>query len=100
MATDHINYEDEMNLQYKTPTAIVNLYTRVAWFMFVVPTFMMMFNFDDMSRVFIPHKYNYIGNESDTVVPTRYETLYIYDRLPKFWLLDIKSFINYQQYRN
>ena len=44
MATDHINYEDEMNLQYKTPTPIVNLYTRVAWFMFVVHTFMMMFN--------------------------------------------------------
>jgi hypothetical protein len=62
MATDHVNYEDEMNQQYKTPTPIVNMYMRVAWFLFVVPAFMMLFNFDDLTRVLVPHKYNYIGN--------------------------------------
>jgi len=62
MATDHVNYEDEMNQQYKTPTPIVNLYMRVAWFLFVVPAFMMLFNFDDLIRVLVPHRYSYIGN--------------------------------------
>jgi hypothetical protein len=93
MAADHVNYEDELNQQYKTPTPIVNLYIRVAWFLFVVPAFMMFFNFDDLTRVLVPHKYSYKGNESDTVIPTRYETLYVYDRLPKFWLFRQKTIL-------
>ena len=84
MGADHINYEEEMNQQYKTPTVIVNLWMRVAWFLFVVPGFMIMCNMDDMVRVFVPHKYSYIGNETDTVSPTRYETLYTIDYIPKF----------------
>jgi hypothetical protein len=84
MAADHINYEEEMNQQYKTPVPIVNLWMRVAWFLFLVPGFMIMFNFDDMVRIFVPHTYNYIGNETDVTIPTRYESLYIMDRIPKF----------------
>lgn len=70
MAADHVNYEEDMNQQYKTPTALVNLWMRVGWFLFLVPGFMIMFNFDDMIRIFQPHKYSYIGNVSDTVTPS------------------------------
>lgn len=72
MGGDHINFEEEMNQQYKTPTAFVNLWQRVAWFLFLVPIFMLVVNMDDMVRVFTPHRYAYIGNESDTVTPVRY----------------------------
>jgi hypothetical protein len=72
MGGDHINFEEEMNQQYKTPTAFVNLWQRVAWFLFLVPIFMLVVNMDDMTRVFTPHKYAYMGNESDTVLPSRY----------------------------
>ena len=87
MGADHINYEEEMNQQYKTPTVLVNTWMRIAWFLFVVPGFMIMCNMDDMVRVFVPHKYSYMGNETDTVNPTRYETLYLIDYIPKFWFL-------------
>ena len=73
-----------MNQQYKTPTVIVNLWMRVAWFLFWVPGFMLMCNMDDMVRVFVPHRYTYAGNTTETVVPTRYETLYTIDYVPKF----------------
>ena len=86
MAADHINYEEEMNQQYKTPIPIVNLWMRVAWFLFVVPGVLMFFCLDDMVRIFVPHKYNYIGMETDATIPTRYESLYAMDRIPKFWL--------------
>lgn len=72
MAADHVNYEEDMNQQYKTPAVLVNLWMRVGWFLFLVPGFMIMFNFDDMIRIFQPHKYGYIGNVSDTVTPLRY----------------------------
>ena len=72
MAADHVNFEDDMNQYYKTPTVLSNLIVRVGWFLFVVPIFMMFFNFDDMIRIFVPHKYSYIGNQSDPVIPTRY----------------------------
>ena len=72
MAADHVNYEDDLNQYYKTPTAFSNLTMRVAWLLFFVPIFMMFFNFDDMIRIFQPHKYTYSGNETDTTIPTRY----------------------------
>lgn len=72
MGADHINYEEDMNQQYKTPIIIVNTWMRVAWFLFVVPMFMMLFNYDDLIRILQPHKYAYIGKESDTVTPLRY----------------------------
>ena len=84
MGADHVNYEEDMNQQYKTPPVLVNTWQRVGWFLFIVPGFMIIFNTDDMVRIFQPHKYNYIGNASDTVTPLRYETLYVFDRLPKF----------------
>ena len=73
-----------MNQQYKTPTPVVNLWMRSAWFLFLVPGFMMLFNTDDMIRIFVPRRNAYIGNETDTIIPTRYETLYAIDRIPKF----------------
>ncbi len=73
-----------MNQNYKTPTVIVNTWMRVAWFLFLVPGFMILCNFDDMVRIFIPHKYTYMGKANDTVIPTRYESLYAIDYLPKF----------------
>jgi hypothetical protein len=72
MAVDHVNFEEDMNQQYKTPTVFVNLWMRVAWFLFTVPIFMLIFNMDDMVRVFQPHKYRYIGNESEPIIPARY----------------------------
>lgn len=84
MGADHINYEEEMNQQYKTPVPIVNLWMRVAWFLFAIPAFMLMCNMDDMIRIFVPHRYTYMGNTTETVVPTRYETLYTIDYTPKF----------------
>lgn len=39
---------------------------------------------DDMVGIFIPHKYTYMGKANDTVIPTRYESLYAIDYLPKF----------------
>lgn len=57
---------------------------RVGWFLFLVPGFMIMFNFDDMIRIFQPHRYTYSGNETDTIIPLRYETLYAIDRIPNF----------------
>ena len=84
MGADHINYEEEMNQQYKTPTILVNTWMRVAWFLFLVPAFMIMCNYDDMIRIFVPHRYTYMGQETDTVVPTRYESLYAIDYVPKF----------------
>ena len=83
MGADHIYYEEEMNQTYKTPVAIVNLWQRVAWFLFVVPAFMILANHDDMVRIFIPHRNTYMGQECDTVVPTRYETLYAINHIPK-----------------
>ena len=73
-----------MNQQYKTPTLIVNTWMRVAWYLFGTTAFMMLFNYDDMVRIFVPHRYTYIGNETDTVIPTRYETVYAIDHIPKF----------------
>ena len=84
MGADHINYEEEMNQQYKTPIFMVNLWQRVAWFLFFLPAFMILCNQDDMVRIFVPHRYTYSGNETDTVSPTRYETLYAIDYIPKF----------------
>ncbi len=72
MSTDHVNFEEDWNGNYKTPTAFVNLVMRVAWFLFLVPAFMMMFNMDDMVRVLQPHKYTYTGNATDSIVPLRY----------------------------
>lgn len=84
MATDHVNYEEEMNLQYKTPTIIVNTWMRIGWFLFLVPSIMIMCNHDDMLRIFVPIKFTLIGEESEAVSPTRYESLYAIDYLPKF----------------
>jgi hypothetical protein len=83
MTTDHVNFEEEMNLNYKTPTIMVNTWMRVGWFLFLVPAILIMCNHDDMLRIFVPHKYNYMGLEADTVIPTRYESLYAIDYLPK-----------------
>ena len=74
-----------MNQQYKTPTVIVNLYMRVGIFLFVIPGFMLMLNMDEMTRTWVPFRFNYSGNETDTVIPTRYETLYAIDHIPRFW---------------
>jgi hypothetical protein len=73
-----------MNQQYKTPTMIVNTWMRVAWLLFLVPGFMIMCTFDDLQRILVPHRYTYMGKETDTVYPTRYETLYAIDYIPKF----------------
>jgi len=62
MAADHVNYEDDFNQFYKTPTAFANLGQRVAWLLFFVPIYMMFFNFDDMIRIFIPWRNSYAGN--------------------------------------
>ena len=83
-ATERVNYEEEMNLQYKTPTVIVNAWMRIAWFLFGVTGFMMMNNYDDMVRIFVPHTYIYPGQPSDTYIPTRYETLYAIDYIPNY----------------
>jgi hypothetical protein len=84
MAVDHLGYEEDFNQHYKTPMQITKLSIRVAIFLFIVPIFMMFFNYDDMVRIFQPHKYRYIGEINDAEVPSRYETLYIIDRLPRF----------------
>lgn len=84
MGADHINYEEEMNQQYKTPVFFVNIWMRVAWFLFCIPAFMILANHDDMIRIFIPHRLTYMGNETETRIPTRYETLYAIDTIPKY----------------
>ena len=84
MGADHINYEEEMNTQYKTPTVVVNTWMRVGWFLFLVPGFMIMMNQDDMTRVFIPHRWTYMGRPTETNIPTRYETLYAIESIPKY----------------
>lgn len=73
-----------MNQQYKTPPVMVNAWMRVAWFLFLIPGLMLMVNQDDMIRIFIPHRWNYIGKAAEVTVPTRYETLYAIDNIPKY----------------
>lgn len=73
-----------MNQQYKTPTFIVKMWMRVGWFLFLVPAFMIMCNYDEMTRILIPQRYDYMGNATDVVIPTRYESLYAIDYLPKY----------------
>ena len=59
MTTDHVNFEEEMNLNYKTPTIMVNTWMRVAWFLFLVPAILIMCNHDyNLSHSYFPR----IGN--------------------------------------
>lgn len=61
MAADHINYEEDFNLRYKTPSVIVNLSMRLSMFWFWIPTFLMSFYLGDMVKLFTPHIYLYAG---------------------------------------
>ena len=72
MGADHINFEEEMNQQYKTPVFFVNIWMRIAWFLFVIPGLMILVNHEDLTRTFIPHRLTYMGAETETVIPTRY----------------------------
>lgn len=84
MAADHINYEDDFNLRYKTPTFIVNAFTRIMWFWFVVPTIMISFYLGDMVKVFTPtDMWNLKRAPSDGEIPTRYESMYLHYKMPK-----------------
>lgn len=82
MATDHVNYEEEMNLTYKTPVVIVNLYQRVGIFFFFMAGFFLIFCMDDMLKMFVPFKKGYIGLVQEPRVPTRYESLYVIQKMP------------------
>jgi len=82
MGTDHVNYEEDMNLTYKTPVILVNTYQRVGIFLFFMAGFFLVFCMDDMLRMFVPFKKGYIGIAQDARIPSRYESLYIIQKLP------------------
>ena len=73
MAADHINYEEDFNLRYKTPPVITNLSMRITMFWFWVPAFFISVYLGDMVKLFTPHVYMYAGQPSDNAEsPTRY----------------------------
>ena len=84
MAADHVNYEDEMNQTYKTPTLIVNTWQRVGLFFFFMAAFFLMFAMDNMPQIFVPFKLTYPGVGGDPVIPSRYESLYMIQKVPSF----------------
>ena len=53
-AADHINYEEDFNIRYKTPTFITNASMRIIWFFFLIPSFLISFYLGDMVRLFNP----------------------------------------------
>lgn len=85
MAGDHIGMEEDLNMTYKIPVPIVNLYRRIAYFLSIVPILLLYFCLDDMVRLFVPFRMYYSGNpNAEGENPARYETLYVIDRLPRF----------------
>jgi hypothetical protein len=65
MGGDHISYEEDFNIRYKTPPVIVNLSMRIAHYWFWIPMFMLSFMLGDMIKLFVPHTYMYAGNPGD-----------------------------------
>ena len=83
MAADHINYEEDFNLRYKTPPVINNLAMRLAWYWFVISTLMISFSLGDMAKLFNPQEYAYASRPQDNPEQiARYETLYMVQRRP------------------
>ena len=90
MAADHINYEEDFNLRYKTPPVINNLAMRLAWYWFVISTLMISFSLGDMAKLFNPQEYAYASRPQDNPEQiARYETLYMVQRRPHLWFKTI-----------
>lgn len=85
MAADHINYEEDFNMRYKTHPIIVNLSMRVCMYWFVMSCLMISVSLGDMTKLFTTHEYWYPAQPpEDPEQIARYETLYMFDRPPVF----------------
>lgn len=72
-AADHINYEEDFNLRYKTPPFITNLSMRLSMYWFGMAAFILSFYLGDMIKVFNFQEFFYIGRPStESEVVCRY----------------------------
>ena len=72
-AADHVNYEEDFNLRYKTPPFITNLSMRLAFYWATMITLILTFYLGDMIKVFSFQEFYYIGRPStDSETVSRY----------------------------
>ena len=61
-----------MNMTYKTPMILVNMWQRIGFWLFGTSVFFLLFTMDDMTRMFMPFKLGYMGRAEEPIVPSRY----------------------------
>ena len=72
-------------MKYKIPPVISNLSMRLILYWFVMSTIFISFSLGDMVKLFNPHEYSPKSKPNeDPEAITRYETLYILDRMPRY----------------
>lgn len=72
-------------MKYKIPHIIVKFSYKLAVYWFLVASFIIMFGLGDMGKTLKVKEFFYINKPSGVESARHYETLYLIDRLPKYW---------------